>query len=60
MFNHSLQSEIKYFCRYCLQAFSTEKISKYHIKDYFKINAKERIIIIKKTSILNSKFMIEK
>ena len=31
------------FCRNCLQAFSTEEISKYHINDYFKINFKQII-----------------
>ena len=31
--------EKKYFCCYCLKAFSTEEILK-HIKDCFKANAK--------------------
>ena len=30
----------KHFCRYCLQAFSTEVILKRHIKDCFKVNGK--------------------
>ena len=38
----------KHFCRYCLQAFSTEEILKHHIKDCFKINGKQRIIMPKK------------
>ena len=36
------------FCRYCLQAFSTEEILKYHIKICFKTNVKQRIIMPKK------------
>ena len=39
--------EKKNVCRYCLQDFSTAKISKLHIKDCFKINGKQRIIIPK-------------
>ena len=31
------------FCRNCLQAFSTEEISKYHINEYFKVNFKQII-----------------
>ena len=38
----------KKFCRYCLQAFSTEEILKGHIKDYFKINGKQKIIMPEK------------
>ena len=36
--------EKKKFCRYWLQAFSTEEILKRHIKDCFKINGKQRIM----------------
>ena len=36
------------FCRYCLEAFSKEEILKHHIKDCFKINGKQRIIMPKK------------
>ena len=36
---------IKHFCCYCLQAVSTEEIVKHHIKDYFKINGKQKIIM---------------
>ena len=49
--------EEKNFCRYCLQAFSTEEILKSHIKNWFKVNGKERIIIPKKTNMLNSEIM---
>ena len=38
----------KHFCRYCLQAFSTEEILKRHIKDCVKINSKKRTIKLKK------------
>ena len=48
MYDHSLHCEKKHFCRYCLQDFSTEGISKRHIKDCFKINGKQRIIMPKK------------
>ena len=37
----------KHFCRYCLTAFSAERILKRHIKDWFKINDKQRIIMPK-------------
>ena len=36
------------FCCYCLHAFSTEEMLKHHIKDCFKINDKQRIMIPKK------------
>ena len=36
----------KHFCRYCLQAFSTEEILKHHIRDCFKINGKQKIIML--------------
>ena len=38
----------KQFCHYCLQAVSTKDILKHHIKDCFKINAKQRLILPKK------------
>ena len=47
--------EKKHFCRYCLQAFSTEEILKRHIKDCFKINGKQRIIMPKKGEYVNFK-----
>ena len=43
MCHHSLHRGKKHFCSYCLQAFSTEKILKSHIKDCFKINVKQTI-----------------
>ena len=50
----------KNFCCYCLKAFSTEEIIKSHIKDCFKINDKQMIIIPTKASMLNSEIMREK
>ena len=43
MYHHILRRRTKNFCRYCLQAFSVEKILKRHIKDYFKIKGKKRL-----------------
>ena len=43
-----LHGRRKHFCRYCLQAFSSEEISKSHIKDRFKINGKQRTIMPRK------------
>ena len=45
--------ERKGFCCYCLQAFSTEEIWKFHIKDCFKINGKPIIIMPKKIEFVN-------
>ena len=39
--------EKKHLCCYCLQAFSTKEILKHHIRDYFKTNGKQRIIMTK-------------
>ena len=47
--------EKKHFCRYCLQAFSTEEILKTHIKDCFKINGKQIIIMSKKSEYVTFK-----
>ena len=38
MYNQTLHRGRKHFCRYCLQAFTTEEILKRHIKDCFKTN----------------------
>ena len=45
----------KHFCRYCLQAFSAEEILKSHIKDRFKVNGKQRIIMHKKGEFVKFK-----
>ena len=44
--NHTLHDERQYFCRYCLQAFSTAKTLKFLVDDFFTINGKT---IIKKS-----------
>ena len=41
--------EKKHFYRFSLQAFGTETIFKCHIKDCFKINGKQRIIMLEKS-----------
>ena len=43
MYDHSLHCRRKRVCRYCLQAFSIEKILKSHIKYCFKINGEQTI-----------------
>ena len=48
MYDHTSHRGRKHFCRFCLQAFSTEEILKRHIKDCLKINRKQRVIIPKK------------
>ena len=45
MYDHILDLGRKLFYRYCLQAFSTEETLKLHIKDCFKVNCKQRIIM---------------
>ena len=60
VYSHTLHRVRKHFCRYSLQAFSIEGILKYHMKDHFKINGKEKIIMSKKVDMLNSKIIREK
>ena len=48
MYNHTLHCGRKHFYRYWLQAFSSDKILKCHIKDCVKTNGKQKIIIPKK------------
>ena len=55
MYDHTLDHGRKQFCRYCLQAFSSEEILKSHIKDCFKINSKQRIITPKQGEFVNFK-----
>ena len=55
IYDHTLHRGRKHFCRYCLQAFSAEEISKIHIKDCFKINGKQRIIMPKKDEFVKFK-----
>ena len=54
-YDHTLHRGRKHFCRYCLQAISTEEISKYHFKLCFKINGKERIKMPKKDEYVKFK-----
>ena len=55
MYDHTLHRGRKHFCRYCLQAFRTEEIFKSHIKDCFKINGKQRVIMPKKGEFVKFK-----
>ena len=55
MYDHNLHRGRKHFCRHYLQAFSTEKILKRHIKDCFKINGKQRIIMPKQCEYVKFK-----
>ena len=55
MYGHTLYRGRKYFCRYDLQAFSTEEILKCHIKDCFKINGKQMIKMSKKGEYIKFK-----
>ena len=48
IYNQTLHYGKKHICLYCLQTFSTEGILKRRVKDYFKINGKQKIIISKK------------
>ena len=48
MYDHTLHQGRKNFCHYCLQASITKEKLKSHIKDCFKINDKQRIILTKK------------
>ena len=52
--------EKKTFLSLLFTSFSTEEILKCQIKDCFKINVKQIIIMPKKVIILNSKIMKEK
>ena len=46
-YNHTLHHRKKHFCYYCLQAITTEEILKHHIKDWFNINNKQKILMPK-------------
>ena len=47
VYHHTLHCGGKHFCQYCLQGFSTEVILKHQIKDSFKSNRKQRIMMPK-------------
>ena len=55
MYDHTLDRGRKYFCRCCLQTFSTEEILKRYIKDCFKIIGKQRVIMPKKSEYVKFK-----
>ena len=48
MYDHTLHHGTTHFCRYCLQAFNTKEILKSQVKDCFKTNGKQRIMMPKK------------
>ena len=55
MYDHTLHRGRKHFCHYCFQDFSSEEISKSHIKDCFKINCEQTIKIPKKGEYIKFK-----
>ena len=55
IYNHTLHCGGKNFCCYCLYTFNTEKILKRHIKNCFKINCKQSIIVPKKSEYVKFK-----
>ena len=60
MYDHTLHRARKHFCRYCLQAFSSEEILKIHIKDCFKNNGKQTIRMSEKNEYNKFKNLGEK
>ena len=48
------------FWRYCLCAFVTEEILNCYVKDYLKVDSKQRITKPKKVNMLNSDVLKEK
>ena len=48
IYNHSLHRGGQHFCLYCLHPFTTEEVLKCHIKNCFKMNGKQRIVMPKK------------
>ena len=55
MYNHTLHRRKKDYSRYILPAVSTEEILKFHIKDNFKINGKQKIMMPKKSEYVRFK-----
>ena len=55
MYDHTLHHGRKHFCCYCLQSFNTKEILKHHIKNCFKINVKQRIIMPNKDQYVKLK-----
>ena len=54
-FTFTLHCRRKQFLRYCLKAFCTKQMLKSHIKNHFKINGKETIIMPKKGKFVKFK-----
>ena len=46
MYQHTLHRRRKHFCRFWLQDFSTKEILKRRIKNCFKINGKQIILML--------------
>ena len=57
MYDHILHSGQKHSYCYCLQAFNTEKILKFHFTSCFEIKVKQRIKMPKKSEYVRFKFM---
>ena len=55
MYDHTLHHGKKHFCRYCVQASCTEEILKRDIKDCFKIDGKQKIIMSKNSEYVKFK-----
>ena len=51
--------EKRHFCCYCLQAFNTEKTTKFHVKNCFITNGKQMIKMPRNMIMLDSKIMKE-
>ena len=60
MYYHTLHRGKNFFCCYCLQAFSTEEILKCYVKDFFKINGKQKIVMPKKCEYIKFKIAWKK
>ena len=57
MCDHTLSRGRKNFWSYCLQAFSTEKISKYHVKNCYKAICKQKMKMPKKSEYVKFEYL---
>ena len=55
IYGHALDHGRKFFCHFYLQAFSGKELLNSHMKDYFKINGKQRIIMLEKGTFVKFK-----
>ena len=55
MYYHTLHHRKNIFFCYCFQAFSTEETLKCQIKNCFKINGKQRIVMLKRVEYVKFK-----